>query len=146
MVRNFSATLIVSFLCASCYSHSLDEHEAFCRDKLNNYGSQYENLKTYKECMRQADRLIVEYEQEKILRKQRAIQARIEYEKRYALEQAERERKQAEAERVWEENIRLRKLAEEERLRKERANELLAEQRAQQKQAALEARRNNFSN
>lgn len=137
MTYAFLVSLAFSLLCTSCYFYSGDEREAFCRDKLYS-SSAYENLKTYKECMQDAGRLIYEYEQQKKLKEEQDIQNRILWEKQYALRQAELEREQRERARRW-------ALDREAQARKARAEQLLERQRAQEKEAAEAAMWKKFS-
>lgn len=131
------ASLAFSFLCTSCYFYSADEREAFCRDKLYS-SSAYENLKTYKECMQDAGRLIYEYEQQKMLKEEQDIQNRILWEKQNALRKAELEREKIEIQRRLD-------LSREAQARKARAEQLLERQRAQERQAAEDAMWKKFS-
>lgn len=130
-------TLAFSSLCTSCYFYSGDEREAFCRDKLYS-SSEYENLKTYKQCMQDAGRLMYEYEQQKKQQEEQAIENRILHEKQSALYQAELGRKNREIARRY-------TLAQEAKARKERAEQLLENQRAQEAEAAEDAIWKKFS-
>lgn len=67
--------------------------DAFCKDKLSKYNSNYTNAKIYNHCITNADKLIIEYENERIKR-------RIEWEKERKKQQERmaREKRQKELE------------------------------------------------
>lgn len=88
--------IIVLVLSPACYCFPYNEKDAFCRDKLSRHNSNYTNAKIYNHCMSNADRLIREYESERI---RRQIEwERGEPERRRQRELREKEQKQQEFE------------------------------------------------
>lgn len=121
-------SLIVVFILIlhpACYGFPYNERDAFCRDKLSRYNSNYTNAKIYNHCISNADRLIKEYEKEKARR--RIEWERGEPERKRQREQMEKERKQqqlqeAREQKKWEEEQYKKKL--EEQIEKQRINNL----------------------
>jgi len=94
-MRGFVIYLVLA-LSPVAYAFPYNVRDAFCKDKLSRHNSNYTNANIYNHCMSNADRLIREYENERIRRK-------IEWEKgeperRRQREKMERERKQQELE------------------------------------------------
>lgn len=88
--------IIVLALSPACYCSPYNEKDAFCRDKSYGYTSNYTRAKIYNNCMRNADALIYEYEQEQ--RRRRIEWQRGEPERKKQSEKIEREQKQQELE------------------------------------------------
>jgi len=108
----FLMLLILQFICLKIKAAPYNVKDAFCRDRLSNYKSNYDNAKIYNHCMVNADYLIREYERKR-------LEERIKWEKgaperkRQAEEAAYRQRqRELEKQREQQEAIRRKELEE----------------------------------
>jgi len=88
-------TAIALTLSIPSFAADLSEKTAFCLDKWNISRSNYENQKIYNKCMEHADELIEEYEKSKIELNRILKENRIEQEKQWKKETAERAERKA---------------------------------------------------
>lgn len=87
------------------HANPFNVQDAFCRDKLSKYNSNYTNAKIYNHCIMNADKLIMEYENEEIKRRIKWEKERKKQQERIAREkrQEELEAKKREQQRKAEE-------------------------------------------
>ena len=98
-MRGISIIIIFAFSPA-CYAIPYNVKDAFCRDKLSKHNSNYTNAKIYNHCIKNADRLIKQYENEKVRRerewKKQSKEAKRRIEKQKLEEQKRKQQKKAE--------------------------------------------------
>jgi hypothetical protein len=101
----FALLLLPSLLIEAANSFPYNIRDAFCRDKLSKYNSNYTNAKIYNSCMMNAVKLIEEYERKQMewrlklieQRKRREVEDnRRTYEQKKLEEKREKEAKERE--------------------------------------------------